>query len=390
MSKSYIHSYAVARFWVVLDWVKDDCHITRMADNPCYGLIKADARTIFVLGNGPSLRDVSLPALSGFATIGLNAAYRYWREIDWRPRYYACVDLVVGLSHKDAVAELIREKRIERFLLRNNLIEALGETAYDPRVVNFDALRIRKPILALDPPTTGSHAALWAASMGYETIVMLGVDARYEQVVAGAERREGIELEIVKEENNPNYFFKGYQAPGDRYNLPNPRPDLHVDAWRRAGARLAHEGVQVFNGNKASAVRCFPFVDYAQLISDGARSTPAEETLPAPEFPESRPPMSAGRRLRAFAAAYAAKTLALASALAGAVALWAVIAEPGPALGLAVAAVAAGFLTGWLALLYVRFTVLDHLRRQEQDMTALRARIADMERWSSGAGNPPG
>lgn len=354
-----------------------------MADNPHTGLATADARTAFILGNGPSLAAVSLPALSDHATVGLNAAYRYWREIDWRPRYYACVDLVVGLSHKEAVAELIREGRIKRFLLRNNLIEALGETARDPRVVNFDALRAREPLLAVDPPTTGSHAALWAASMGYETIVMLGVDARYEQVVAGAERRDGIELEIVKDEDNPNYFFKGYQAPGDRYNLPNPRPDLHISAWRQTGAALANAGVRVFNGNQASSVRCFPFIELEAFMSEGARLDPAEEALPSSALPESDTAESARQRLRSFAAFYGGKALIAAAALVAAVAFWAVIARPSWALGIAAAALAAGFLAGSLAALYVRFTIVAHLRRQDEKIAALQARIADIERSKS-------
>ena len=71
--------------------------------------VKAGPDTIFVLGNGPSLRNVDLRSLSPFATIGLNAAYRYWREIDWRPRYYACLDTVVGISHKEEIRALIEE-----------------------------------------------------------------------------------------------------------------------------------------------------------------------------------------------------------------------------------------------------------------------------------------
>ena len=122
-------------------------------------IARVSGETAFILGNGPSLARVDLASLSAHATVGLNAAYRHWREIGWRPRYYACLDLVVGLSHKEAIAELIREGRIERFLLRGNLVEALGDAGANPRVIDFDALRKDEPLLALDPITTGSHAA---------------------------------------------------------------------------------------------------------------------------------------------------------------------------------------------------------------------------------------
>ncbi len=354
------------------------------AANPDKPLVRVDNETAFILGNGPSLAGVSLPSLSSYATVGLNAAYRFWREIDWRPRYYACLDLVVGLSHKDAIAELIGEGRIERFLLRNNLIETLGAAAHTPRVVNFDVLSKREPLLSPPSPTTGSHSALWAASMGYKTIVMLGVDVQYKEMVAGAERRDGIELEIVEDRDNPNYFFPGYQAPGDRYNLPNPRPDLHVNAWRRAGAHMAGAGVRVFNANKASAVQCFPFINLEVFLAGGDRPESAGEPLVERREETIAPPQTAHHRLRSFVRAYAGKVIGLAVAAAIGFAVWASIATPSSTVLAAAGAAAVMVAGGLIALAYIRFAILDHLRCQDEALTALRARISDLERFAAG------
>lgn len=246
--------------------------------------VEADAQTLFVIGNGPSLKAVDLTRLSPYATLGMNAAYRYWRQIDWRPKYYACLDLVVGLSHRDEIAALIREGRIEKFILRANLIESLGDVACNRRVINFDVLQRRHPLLQVPAITTGSHSALWGGLEGYSRIVMLGIDARYTEIVSGAARRNGTELEIVSEAQNPNYFFDGYQKPGDRYNVPNPRPDLHVDSWREAARRLSAAGVEVFNVNPDSAVKCFSFISLDKLLSGGAIASPAlEEVEPTSE-----------------------------------------------------------------------------------------------------------
>jgi hypothetical protein len=241
--------------------------------------VAADGRTLFVIGNGPSLKAVDLTRLSSYATLGMNAAYRYWRQIDWRPKYYACLDLVVGLSHRDEIAALIREGRIEKFVLRANLIQSLGDVACDRRVINFDVLQRRHPLLQIPAITTGSHSALWGGLEGYSRIVMLGIDARYTEIVSGAARRNGTELEIVNEGRNPNYFFDGYQKAGDRYNLPNPRPGLHVDAWREAARRLSAAGVDVFNANPESAVQCFPFISLDELLGGGAIASPAPEDI---------------------------------------------------------------------------------------------------------------
>ncbi len=252
-------------------------------------MIKTDEKTLFLLGNGPSLKGVDLRCLDGRATLGMNAAYRYWREIGWRPTYYACLDTVVGLSHKEEIASLVAERgegAIRRFLLRRNLIEALGAAGATRRVENFDALRTQDEALGIDPITTGSHAALWAARLGYRLIVLLGIDGRYKEVVDGARAAGGIELEIVAPRENPNYFFDGYQRPGDRYNLPNPRPDLHLEAWANAARALEATGAKAVNANARSAVRCFDFADLDALLEGGpVVLTPAER----PARPAARP-----------------------------------------------------------------------------------------------------
>ncbi|WP_375202127.1 hypothetical protein [Hyphococcus sp.] len=336
-------------------------------------LAKADGATCFVLGNGPSLRGVDLKSLSPYATIGLNAAYRYWREIDWRPQYYACLDTVVGLSHRDEIRALIEEGRIEKFLLRENLIEMLGEAGASPRVVNFDARRWDTKVLSLPAVTTGSHSALWAVALGYKTVVIIGVDAQYKELVSGARRREGIELEIVENGDNPNYFFDGYQRPGDKYNLPNPRPDLHVDAWRDTAAMLKETGVSVYNGNPNSAVRVFPFIDIPAFLSEGAMPVSAGEEVPPLAANE---PLRGMARLQKFAGSNALLLLVAAVFLTAGVALFATL---GVAAGPLI--FAAGIIYSlFVFLLYVRMAVIEHLQRLQEQSDAMRALQKDLSR----------
>lgn len=255
-----------------------------------------DPDTAFVLGNGPSLKDVDLHRLSPYATLGMNAAYRHWDRINWRPTHYACLDTVVGMSHLDGIRRLIREGRgevadfpagvrpIGQFALRANVIEALGADADDARVINFDALRARTPLLKPGAITTGSHSLLWMAHLGYGPIILLGIDGNYKEIVSGAKRKGGIVLEIVEQQANPNYFFDDYQQPGDRYNVPNPRPGLHAGAWVDA-AQVLGGRARVANGNPDSSVRIFPFVDLPTLLESGeATTSPGEPAPPKPGF----------------------------------------------------------------------------------------------------------
>lgn len=243
----------------------------------------ADAGTAFILGNGPSLRGVDLKRLPG-PTFGMNAAYRYWRTIDWRPTFYSCLDLVVGLSHREAIAELIEEGRIERFLLRSNLIDALGDPGKAPTVVCWEELASTEPLVADPRVTTGSHTTLWAASMGFRRIVLAGIDGHYRERVDGAREAADGTLEIVDAAPNPNYFFDEYQKVGDRYNIPNPRPGLHVQAFALAGARLSAVGVRVVNANPRSEVGVFPTVDLDRALgSEGSPVAPPRQPLPDPD-----------------------------------------------------------------------------------------------------------
>lgn len=355
---------------------------------PSQDRFTADEGTLFLLGNGPSLAEIDLKALSAFPTLGMNAAYRFWRRIGWRPRYYACLDTVVGLSHREAIAELIAEtgeKAIRRFILRENLVHALGDAARTDRVVNFDALRAFRPMLRPNPITTGSHAALWAASEGYRKIVLLGIDGNYVERVEGAKARDGIELEIVEEKENPNYFFEGYQQKGDRFNIPNPRPGLHVEAWEIAAAALRRENIAVVNGNPQSAVRFFPFVGARELVERGTAMTDAS-TCEAPSAAAAARAREAqegtsvnGGRLNDFLQRQR-KALFIGLALTLAAGVGVALTAPswtGALAGLFALALFAGL---FVLLLFVRHAVSWHMARLEQRIAALEAAAADRDR----------
>lgn len=220
---------------------------------------------LLLLGNGPSLKGLDLHRV-GMATIGMNAAYRYWQAINFRPTYYACLDLVVGLSHIDAIARMVEENRIRRFLLRDNACKQIGDS---PRVLNYDELRASNPVLAVDPITTGSHSLLFGVALGYRYIAIAGVDLNYKERLDESRPVTEKILEIERTPvSNPNYFFDDYQQAGDRYHVPNSIPGLHRDSWVKAAKVAAEAGVRVFNVAETSPFDLFPHLslqDFASL-----------------------------------------------------------------------------------------------------------------------------
>lgn len=228
------------------------------------GLSVADRNEpLVVLGNGSSLRDFDFHSLTGVDSIGMNAAYRHWDRINWYPTYYCCMDTVVILSHAEHILRLIRERKsngIRRFFLREVLAEAHPWIRRDESVVILEDVKESYDVLAEKCITTGSFSALFGATMGYRTIALLGIDCNYVEKLQETAPAGGIKLEMTRTpESNPNYFFDDYQRAGDLFNIPNPRPGLHNEAWVKAERLLDAQGVKVVNCNPASHLQMFPF-----------------------------------------------------------------------------------------------------------------------------------
>lgn len=199
-----------------------------------------------VIGNGPSAKLLDFEQLrpGHVASVGMNAAYRYWDRINFRPTYYICMDTVVIMSHAEKIYELINEGRIRKFFLRDELKDRYPDLDGHPRVLWFDEVRTKIPIFDTHFITTGSWAIRWMAYEGIRLITTIGIDANYLELLAEAERLDDtsdLKLGIKKTPDfNPNYFFSDYQQAGDIYNIPNS-PEykektgklVHVEALRK-------------------------------------------------------------------------------------------------------------------------------------------------------------
>lgn len=237
-----------------------------------YASDSSDLQTACILCNGPSLRGFNFAQnLRGHTTFGMNAAYRYWDTIGWYPHYYSCLDVVVGVSHKEAIARLIHDSEslgIKRFLLRKNLVDALGEAGHADHVDCLETLCERNPALFHSKRiTTGSHTLLWAAYLGYRNLILLGADARYTEILNEARPIGNNRLRMESTpRHNPNYFFDGYQQAGDEYHIPNPASEkgdfVHKAAWGTIRPALDALDAVVVNANPLSEIEDFPRVPF--------------------------------------------------------------------------------------------------------------------------------
>lgn len=249
---------------------------------------------IFVLGNGPSLRDFDFGRLKGRDTLGMNAAYRYWDTIDWRPTYYCCLDDALIDTHKDAILNLIQEGRIKEFFLSGRILQHFPKLATTKSVHFLDSFvahwhGVRGKAFGLpaltneaflteypDLLTTGAYSVRFAAALGYRSIYLLGIDLTYTSIGSVAEMG-GNRLRLTETlESNPNYFFDDYQRAGDEFHIPNPdshNEELHVAAFAAVRDDFVTQSlpISVYNTNpisRLSTESILPFRDLSSVLDE--------------------------------------------------------------------------------------------------------------------------
>jgi cephalosporin hydroxylase len=262
--------------------------------------------TCFVIGNGPSLRGFDFRRLKGASTLGMNAAYRYWREIDWYPDYYACLDDELIATHWRQIIALVREGKVKKAFVSGSIHQYDSSIAGDERFVFLDQFisywfRQRAKSFGvpfIDSPyfqstrsdkiTTGSHSVRFAAHLGFKKICLLGIDLKYVEKIPEAEQVGEIALRIRDTpKHNPNYFFDGYQRAGDRYNIPNPSEhdgDLHFASLKAVRDDFAKvpTSARIINCNAHSRLfeeRIFPYQHVDRALNDRPLSAVVVPTI---------------------------------------------------------------------------------------------------------------
>ena len=86
----------------------------RLFDTYCaeHGVEKKD-RPILIIGNGGSASKIDWEWLrsADLDTFGMNSAYKRYEELSFYPTYYANLDDVVIVSHKERLQQLLDKKK---------------------------------------------------------------------------------------------------------------------------------------------------------------------------------------------------------------------------------------------------------------------------------------
>ena len=216
-------------------------------------------KTVIVMGNGPSLGDVDFDLLKNYDTYGLNSAYRAYERMNWYPKYFGCFDYIVTNSHRESFQNLVETSPIERFFFLEQLHNSsrVQKIWLMPHGTSDKLPQDEADFYYFnDGGSSGANACQTAICMGYEKIILVGVDCNYVEILPETEQ-EGVKLRIAKTpDKNPNYWFDDYQQEGDEYNIPRGT-EFHAPTWNILSQRAKSRGIDIVNCSTTTTLTCF-------------------------------------------------------------------------------------------------------------------------------------
>lgn len=243
----------------------------------------------FVMGNGPSLNKMDLSMLDGEDVFACNSAFLLFDRVDWRPRYYTCVDTRVLRDRAEDISRMLdRHPDIIAFFPdRISLHDGTGRI-FETRTIippapnryyfNEEPNSLASPpetMFSLNvndrvvqPYTVAITMLQLAAYMGYSTIYLIGCDTSYS--VGASVKQQGPKLDGVgllltsTEDNDPNHFDPTYFGAGREWH--NPQVDKMIMHYGWAKKALESSPTQIINATVGGNLEVFERADFKMLF----------------------------------------------------------------------------------------------------------------------------
>jgi hypothetical protein len=212
----------------------------------------------FIIGNGPSLKNTDLSKLRGEHTFGMNRVYLAFEDWGFTTSFLVAVNtLVIEQCAADLLALPVpvflswrSRKNVQRSIqpepgTRNPIY--LHSTYSGPRFATDARERLWEG-------ATVTYVCLQLAfHMGFETVVLIGVDHTFKY--SGAPNTT-----VTSQGNDPDHFDPGYFGKGFRWQLP----DLETSEAGYRMAKKAYEsaGRRVLDATVGGKLDVFEKVEY--------------------------------------------------------------------------------------------------------------------------------
>ena len=216
---------------------------------------KHTGQRCFIIGNGPSLRQMDLSPLRNEFTFGMNRFYLMFAELGFTTTYFTTVNSLVIEQCAEDIRGLSIPKflswRSHPFIQPGDDLMFLHTTYTGPKFAQDARGRIWEG-------ATVTYVALQLAFyMGFEQVILIGVDHSYST-------QGKPNTTVVSQGDDPNHFNAGYFGKGFRWQLP----DLDTSERSYSMARQAYNqaGRQVLDATVGGNLTIFPKVDYNSLF----------------------------------------------------------------------------------------------------------------------------
>jgi hypothetical protein len=209
----------------------------------------------FIIGNGPSLRELDLGKLRNEVTFGMNRIYLLFPELGFTSTYFVSInDLVIRQC-----AEEIRALPIPKFLAWRSHPFIQPATDLSFLYTSYTGSGFSRTATGrLWEGATVTYVALQLAfHMGFEQVILIGVDHNFVS-------KGGANQTIISQGDDPNHFAPNYFGKGFQWQLP----DLQTSevAYRMAKTAYEQAGRQVLDATRGGKLNVFPKVDYDSLF----------------------------------------------------------------------------------------------------------------------------
>lgn len=220
----------------------------------------------FILGTGPSLKEIDPAPLRGEVTFGMNAGFLVNDWLGFEPTYYAVDEFLV---YHDRFQD-IKEHVVDSTCFFPVQFECHGFNRQNHHYVRtlyeLDG-RGDWPAFSNDASRlvwcggTATYFCLQLAwFMGFQEVVLLGMDHSYARPPDLIERGD----EWTSQSPDVNHCHPDYFGPGYRWR--DPRTDRMEKAYQAARRSFERGGRRIVNASVGGKLEVFDRVDYRSLF----------------------------------------------------------------------------------------------------------------------------
>jgi hypothetical protein len=209
----------------------------------------------FIIGNGPSLKQMDLSCLKNEYTIGMNRFYLMFPELGFKTTYFVSInDLVVEQCAADLqtldVPTFISWRGRQWVKPRENLYY-LFTTYTGPKFAKDIRGRLWEG-------ATVTYASMQVAfHLGFSQVILIGVDHNF--ATKGKPNTT-----VVSEGDDPNHFSGSYFGKGFRWQLPDL--DTSELGYIRAREAYREAGREILDATVGGKLTVYPKVDFTSLF----------------------------------------------------------------------------------------------------------------------------